>query len=117
MNIVVIILAILILLLAAALIFIILIQESKGGGLVSTIGGVNKAAEFFGVRRATEDVEKITWYIASAIAILSFVMNVWLSSGGTTAKKQNDLLLQKGLKSAPITNPTAIPQAPQAPKK
>ena len=110
------ILAILILLLAVALIFLVLIQESKGGGLVSTIGGVNKAAEFFGVRRATEDVEKITWYVASAIAILAFIINIWLSAGGSSVQQnKNKLKLQEGIKkySTPVTNPTSVPTIPQ----
>ncbi len=113
-------LAVIILILAVVLIFLILIQESKGGGLVSTIGGVGKAAEFFGVRRATEDVEKITWWVAGIIAVLAFVINIWLSSNVTPSQNQDTLLLQKGLKNAPVTAPTQIPSLPQnnnAPQK
>ncbi len=111
-------LASIILILAVGLIFLILIQESKGGGLVSSIGGVGKAAEFFGVRRATEDVEKITWWVAGTIAVLAFVINIWLSTSVAPAGGQDTLLLQKGLKNAPVTAPTQVPSLPQsAPKK
>lgn len=59
---------ILTLLVAILLIGVVLIQKSKGGGLSSTFAGSN---QIMGVRRTNNFIEKVTWTLAGAIAILS----------------------------------------------
>src|SRR5215467_8602974 len=54
---------------ASALIALfILIQNPKGGGLAGTIGGFN--TQFMGVKQTTDVLEKGTWIMAVAIALL-----------------------------------------------
>ena len=52
---------------ALLLIGVVLIQKSKGGGLSSQFGGANQV---MGVRRTNDFIEKTTWYLAGALAIL-----------------------------------------------
>ncbi len=64
-------------LIAILLILAVIIQNSKGGGLSSTFGGaVGGASQLFGARRSNEMIEKITWYLAGALALIAFVANV-----------------------------------------
>ena len=70
-------LGILSVLIAVLLILAVVIQNSKGGGLSSTFGGaVGGASQLFGARRSNEMIEKITWYLAGALALIAFVANV-----------------------------------------
>lgn len=55
---------------AILLIGIVLIQKSKGGGLGSTFASSNS---ILGVRRTNDVVEKATWYLAGAVALLSIL--------------------------------------------
>ena len=55
---------------AVLLIGIVLIQKSKGGGLGSTFASSNS---ILGVRRTNDVVEKATWYLAGAVALLSIL--------------------------------------------
>ena len=61
---------ILTLLAAILLIGIVLIQKSKGGGLSSSFAGSN---QIMGVRRTNDIVEKTTWYLAAAVAVLAIL--------------------------------------------
>ncbi len=108
-------LTILIILLSIVLIFFVLIQSSKGGGLSGVIGGVSQAAQFLGVRRATEEVEKITWYLALALALVTFALGVLLSLSRNEQQQQR-LLRMEEITAPPITNPTAVPDINQLKK-
>ena len=55
---------------AILLIGVVLIQKSKGGGLGSTFASSNS---ILGVRRTNDVVEKATWYLAGAVALLSIL--------------------------------------------
>ena len=61
-------LIVLIVIAAILMTLIVLIQESKGGGLASGFAASNS---IMGVRRTTDLIEKTTWGLAIAIAILS----------------------------------------------
>lgn len=52
---------------ALLMIGVVLIQKSKGGGLSSQFGGANQV---MGVRRTNDFIEKTTWYLAGAMAVL-----------------------------------------------
>ena len=67
------ILIILVILAAVLLIGVILIQKSKGGGLASSFAGAN---QIVGVRRTNNFIEKVTWSLAGAIAILA-ILSAW----------------------------------------
>ena len=66
--------SIILIILSVLLIIVVLIQNSKGGGLDSNFGAQSSA---FGAKRTTDIVEKITWGLASAIAVICiiFAMN------------------------------------------
>lgn len=53
---------------AILLIGVVLIQKSKGGGLSSSFAGSN---QIMGVRRTNNFIEKVTWYLAGAIALFA----------------------------------------------
>lgn len=97
------------LLAAVLLIGVVLIQKSKGGGLASSFAGSN---QIMGVRRTTNFIEKITWGLACAIAILAVLSVFFLPSNNGQASRVQ------------ITEPTAtqaedfnttVPVAPVAP--
>lgn len=72
-------LIIVIMIIAAVLLgLVILVQNPKGGGLNSSLGGVSN--QVFGAKRSTDIVEKITWYLALAIFVLSLVSVTQISS-------------------------------------
>lgn len=55
---------------AILLIIVVLVQKSKGGGLASNFSGSN---QIMGVRRTNDFIEKTTWVLACAVAILSII--------------------------------------------
>ena len=61
-----------ILIVAAAflMICIVLIQESKGGGLASQFADYKHS---LGVRKSTELVEKVTWFLAIFMVVVSVI--------------------------------------------
>lgn len=75
---------ILIIIAALLLIGVVLIQKSKGGGLSSAFAGSN---QIMGVRRTNSFIEKVTWSLAGAIAVLAvlstFVMPSSLDRTGS----------------------------------
>jgi len=50
------------------LIGVVLIQKSKGGGLGSTFASSNS---ILGVKRTNDVIEKVTWWLAGIICVLS----------------------------------------------
>lgn len=74
------ILGVIALLIAAILTFLVLIQNSKGGGLSSAFGASN-ISSMVGARRAAQDIEKFTWYMAAALAVVAFVANIFVNTG------------------------------------
>ena len=75
---------------AVLLILIVMVQNPKGGGLDSSFGNVNQLG---GVAQSTETIEKITWYLASFIAILSLVtaMNFGSENSGPSTEIENPI--------------------------
>ncbi len=71
--------AILAIVAAILLILIVVVQNSKGGGLSNALGASN-ITNMIGTRRATQDIEKFTWYLVAAMMIMAFMANV---TGGT----------------------------------
>lgn len=95
-------LSILIVLASIALVFVVTIQNSKGGGLASGFASTNNV---MGVRRTTDLIEKITWGLAIAVAILAIVSVRWAPHGTTT---------QKGSVIGDYVDQATIPVVPEA---
>ena len=77
---------ILIFIFSVILVLIVLVQNSKGGGLASGFSGTNQV---MGVRKTTDFLEKATWTMAGAIAILSIVSVGFRGVADTEVVKQS----------------------------
>ena len=71
-------LSILIIIISVLLVLVVIIQNSKGGGLDANIASQNQS---FGAKKTTEIVEKVTWYLIGALAILCIISTKSVSSG------------------------------------
>jgi len=100
---------ILCLLVAAALILAVVVQNSKGGGLSSSLVGGN-ATQVLGARRSSEMIEKITWYLAGAMAVCAFVANISLSS---PTAAQDTLRIESQVENTVIPQANTIPSQQQ----
>jgi preprotein translocase subunit SecG len=92
-----IVLTLLIIIVSILLIFVVLVQNPKGGGLSSNFGAPSQLG---GVQRANDVIEKATWILASAIAVITLAM-VMMNSSGQPVAPSNDAA------------PTETQQAPQ----
>lgn len=70
-------LSVLIIIVAVLLILVVIIQNNKGGGLDSNLASQNQS---FGAKKTTEIVEKVTWYLIGALAILCIISTKNVSS-------------------------------------
>lgn len=89
---------------AVLLIGIVLIQKSKGGGLGSTFASNNN---ILGVKRTNDVVEKTTWYLAGALALLS-ILSVFCAPSLTT---DNGIRSQVEAPAIPAADAPATPIA------
>lgn len=71
-------LSVLIIIVAVLLILVVIIQNSKGGGLDANIASQNQS---FGAKKTTEIVEKVTWYLIGALAVLCIFSTKSVSTG------------------------------------
>jgi len=63
----------------------ILIQNPKGGGLAGNIAGFN--SQFMGVKQTTDVLEKGTWVMAVAIALLCLFSAFFIPEGKTNSRE------------------------------
>lgn len=90
---------VLIIILTAVISLFILIQNPKGGGLAGNIAGFNN--QFMGVKQTTDVLEKGTWVVAVALALLCLLSSFFIVGSS------------KGVNAAPTAAPkTAAPAAP-----
>lgn len=89
---------------------IVLVQESKGGGLASGFDSINGLA---GVRRTTDLVEKLTWFFAAALVVLS----VATTFVAVPSEHQDSSEIITNMKTTTPATPQNLPgqQAPAAP--
>src|SRR5256885_16293208 len=73
---------ILIIIACILLMIVVLIQNPKGGGLGQTFGGISN--QFLGVQRTTDFLEKGTWVLIGAVAILSLSTMFFVGKPSTT---------------------------------
>lgn len=94
-------------LVAVVLILAVVIQNSKGGGLSSTFGG-GGATQLLGARRSNEFIEKVTWYLAIALAVLAFGANI---AGAGTSSNPSQLRMGTAIEDQIISEPIPLPDA------
>ncbi|CQB87219.1 preprotein translocase subunit SecG [uncultured Porphyromonas sp.] len=97
-------LSILIVLASIAIVFVITIQNSKGGGLASGFAASNNV---MGVRRTTDLIEKITWGLAIAIALLAIISVKWAPR--STSTQSESVVLDQ-------VDQATLPEVPEAAK-
>ena len=100
-SVVIILILIVCVLLAAA----VLVQNSKGGGLAANFSAPN---QIMGVRKTTETIEKITWWLFGILSALSLMATMLIPKG------DNQTQLNTELSVSDVTNVNATPAAPTA---
>lgn len=93
------------------------IQDSKGGGLAS---GFSSANNVMGVRRSTDMIEKVTWWLAGIMCLLCVVVAKWTPTVQHAINKQesviNDYVDQATIPHLLMPSPSvATPLLPQRP--
>ena len=68
---------------------VVLIQNPKGGGLGQTFGGISN--QFLGVQRTTDFLEKGTWVLIGAVAILSISTMFFVGKPTTQTGPKSEL--------------------------
>jgi preprotein translocase subunit SecG len=92
------IISILVLVVCVLLSLVVLVQNPKGGGLNQSLGGVSN--QVFGAKRSTDLVEKVTWYLAAGIVVLTMLSAAFITRGeGGVAvpKSKAETIQEKGL--------------------
>lgn len=111
---------ILLILASIALVLVVIVQKSKGGGLAS---GFSSANNIMGVRKATDGIEKATWYLMGTIMVLSVAYTGFLGTGTSAESSLNKAVEQKaastpkipalgGAQTPQSANPTTAPESP-----
>ena len=88
---------------------VILIQNPKGGGLSGSFGGA--ANQIFGVKRTTDDVERITWGLVIVVFVICLGAAAIKPSGA--AEETNSATQAKrpssGITNTPVDQGTEVP--------
>jgi len=87
-------------------ILVVLVQNSKGGGLSANFTSTGQS---MGIRKTADFLEKSTWTLASAIAILCLVATATIPRGETSGQSRIQSEIQNAI------DPNAIPTLPTAP--
>lgn len=95
-------------LISILLIIVVLVQKSKGGGLSSSFAGSN---QIMGVRRTNDIVEKTTWYLAAAVAVLAILSVFTAPSMTHSIRTQMETAMPADLD---FSAPAASQEAPAA---
>lgn len=101
---------ILIVVACAVLMLVVLIQNPKGGGLGQTFGGVGN--QLFGVQRTTDFLEKATWILMGAVAVLSISTMMFVGKPGATQTGPKSALENVDLGGTAPANQNALPVNP-----
>jgi preprotein translocase subunit SecG len=94
------------------LMIIVLLQNAKGGGLAGgTFGGAaGGMGTMFGTRRTADFLSKASWWLASAIALIAIVVNLFFLPGRTTQSERESIIQQSSQQHTVPTQPSLPPQ-------
>src|SRR6187399_1869671 len=103
---------ILIIIACILLMIVVLIQNPKGGGLGQAFGGLSN--QFLGVQRTTDFLEKSTWVLIGAIAVLSISILFFVGKPSANQPVQKSALegVDLGGAQQQQQQPNATPVAP-----
>ena len=105
---------VLIIIASVAIGLFILIQNPKGGGLSGSIAGFN--TQFMGVKQTTDVLEKGTWVMAVAIALLCLFSAFFIPEGKATTNSSREVNARPQ-SSAPAPSNGSPLQSQPAPAK
>lgn len=74
--------------------FFVLVQNPKGGGLSGSFGGFGN--QVMGVRQTTDVLEKGTWILAGAIALLCLTSTMFIGRGTDSSNGKSVIEGQAG---------------------
>lgn len=96
------------------LVLVVLVQNPKGGGLSSAFGG--GAQQMMGVQKTTDFLDKATWTLAIALAVLCLSTNFFVDRNvSETPGSQIELSSPSGFDQAPAGNQQQeAPATPEA---
>lgn len=104
---------ILILIVSLCLACVVLVQNSKGGGLAANFGAANQV---MGVRRTTETIEKITWYLVIALVVLSLCATIAIPRHYSNDAMNTEVSTEAAKSLTPVAAaPVATEAAAEAP--
>ena len=103
-------LGVIVIIIAILLIFIVIIQNPKGG-MNASMGAIGN--QILGASRSTDAVEKITWYLAGGLMVLS-VVSIFLLPDPNIVSETTDSEGAK-IKEVLDKNKSATPAFPSAP--
>jgi len=88
-------------------ILVVLVQNSKGGGLSANFTSTGQS---MGIRKTADFLEKSTWTLAAAIAILCLVATATIPRGERSGQSRIENQIQNAVDPNAIpTLPTAVP--------
>jgi len=101
---------ILILIVCVLLAAVVLVQNSKGGGLAANFSAPN---QIMGVRKTTETIEKITWWMFGILLVLCLVATTLIPRNDNQTSLSSDLTVNAtDVNAAPMAAPMATDAAP-----
>lgn len=92
--------------------FFVLVQNPKGGGLSGSFGGFGN--QVMGVRQTTDVLEKGTWILAGAIAILCLTSAMFVNKGTRGVQKGQSVTEQTATAPANTAPAQQLPPPPPA---
>jgi preprotein translocase subunit SecG len=104
---------VLIIITSVAIALFILIQNPKGGGLAGNIAGFN--SQFMGVKQTTDVLEKGTWVMAIAIALLCLFSAFFIPEGKTNSREPVNARPASSVPAPASGSPLAPAPAPAKP--
>ena len=104
---------ILILLICIVMTLVILAQSSKGDGLAGALGGPGSVGAVFGVRRASDFLQRTTIWLGVAFVALCIIANLFFlpSSGrAPSAVQTGNAIIPKAQQAPPVRSAPAVQQ-------
>ncbi len=103
-------------LVASVLVILAVLAQSPKSGMAANFGVANQV---MGVRETSGFLEKFTWAMAIAIAVLSLVATTAMDSdrvaeSNSQAAKDADALIERTMEEAPVVPQATIPAAEPA---
>ena len=104
---------ILIILLCIVMTLVVLAQSSKGDGLAGALGGPGSVGAVFGVRRASDFLQKTTIGLGAVFVVLCIAANLFFlpgSGSAPSAVQTGNAVVPKAQPAPPVRSAPAVQQ-------